>query len=145
MDYITHCSADCKLSDNPDHRLVFLTRASARLALVESGEMTLDEAVPVNNRSFDRLVERFARENQRKPRDNRIPENWDEMSLDALWHHLNRRRPTPQTTIEAILYCVRERGLKALREPANIERLARCDADAKAQINQRIAKLGISK
>jgi hypothetical protein len=52
-----------------------------------------------------------------------------------------RARPTPQVTIEAILYCVRERGLAALKEPANVERLARCDAAAKAQIDKRIGKL----
>jgi hypothetical protein len=32
------------------------------------------------------------------------------------------QRPTPQTTIEAILHCVRVGGTKALHEPANIER-----------------------
>ena len=52
-------------------------------------------------------------------------------------------RPTPQTTIEAILYCVRERGPKALHEPDNVERLARCDKAALAQIDTRIANLGI--
>jgi hypothetical protein len=46
--------------------------------------------------------------------------------------------PTPQTTIEAVMWCVRERGLKALKEPTNEERLRRCDAAAKAQINERI-------
>ena len=51
------------------------------------------------------------------------------------------RRPTPQTTIEAIMYCVRERGLAALKEPANVERLSRCDAAAKAEINRRIARI----
>jgi hypothetical protein len=50
-------------------------------------------------------------------------------------------RPTPQSTIEAIMYCVRVRGLGALREPGNVERLSRSDEAAKAQINQRIAKL----
>jgi hypothetical protein len=49
------------------------------------------------------------------------------------------QRPTPQTTIEAILYCVRVRGTKALHEPANIERLSRCDAAALDQIDSRIA------
>jgi hypothetical protein len=48
------------------------------------------------------------------------------------------KRPTPRTTIEAIMWCVRERGLNALREPENIERLSRCDTGAKAEINQRI-------
>jgi hypothetical protein len=50
-------------------------------------------------------------------------------------------RPTPQVTIEAMMYCVRERGVQALKEAANIERLGRCDAAAKAQVNVRIAKL----
>src|SRR5262249_6274125 len=36
-------------------------------------------------------------------------------------------RPTPQTTIEAIMHSVRERGLAALREPAIQWRLQRCD------------------
>jgi hypothetical protein len=50
-------------------------------------------------------------------------------------------RPTPQTTIEAVMYSVRDRGLAALKEPASIERLSRCDAAAHAQINARIAQL----
>ena len=44
-------------------------------------------------------------------------------------------------TIEAILYCVRERGPKALHEPDNVERLARCDKAALAEVNARMAKL----
>jgi hypothetical protein len=50
-------------------------------------------------------------------------------------------RPTPQTTIEAILYCVRERGPNALHEPDNVERLAHCDKAALAEIDTRMAKL----
>jgi hypothetical protein len=48
------------------------------------------------------------------------------------------RFPTPQSTIEAVLYCVRQRGAAALNEPANIARLLRCDEAAREQINQRI-------
>jgi hypothetical protein len=64
-------------------------------------------------------------------------------SLEQAWFEVNdpQTRPTPQVTVEAILYCVRERGLAALKEPANLERLARCDAAAKAQIDKRIRKL----
>ena len=51
-----------------------------------------------------------------------------------------RSRPTPRTTIEAILWCVRERGGRALHEPANIERLLRCDSAAKTEINEFIAR-----
>jgi hypothetical protein len=66
-----------------------------------------------------------------------------EISFEQVWFELNdpRSYPTPRSTVEAILYCVRERGLAALKEPANVERLARCDAAAKAAINERIGRL----
>jgi hypothetical protein len=85
-----------------------------------------------------RDLERQAQESRR---DDRIPENWEAMSFGELYEHLNSQRPTPQTTIEAILYCVRERGVAALDEPKNIERLQSCDDAALAQINHRIGKL----
>jgi hypothetical protein len=50
-------------------------------------------------------------------------------------------RPTPQTTIEAVMYCVRERGLAALCEPANQQRLMTFDEAARAEVNKRIEKL----
>jgi hypothetical protein len=50
-------------------------------------------------------------------------------------------RPTPQATIDAVMWTVRARGLKALGEPANQERLERCDVAARRQINQRIDRL----
>jgi hypothetical protein len=66
-----------------------------------------------------------------------------DVTLEQAWFEVNdpQARPTPQVTVEAILHCVRERGLAALKEPANLERLARCDAAAKAQIDKRIGKL----
>jgi hypothetical protein len=70
-----------------------------------------------------------------------IPPDWDKMSLGALWVQLSQARRTPQTTIEAIMYSVRGRGIAALKEPANVERLRRCDAAALAQIDARISKL----
>jgi hypothetical protein len=82
--------------------------------------------------------QRFARRNVP---DESIPRDWDSMSLDALWELFNCRRPTPQTTVEAVMLCVRERGIAALEEPANIERLSRCDSHARAEINSRICLL----
>ena len=72
-----------------------------------------------------------------------LPSNWDQMSVGELWDRLNRPRrwPTPQSTIEAIMAAVRARGVTALREPANIERLMQCDDAARAEINRRIAAL----
>ncbi len=65
------------------------------------------------------------------------------MSLPALWNALNdpRRRATPQSTVEAIMYAMRERGLAALKEPATRERLSRCDRAARDEINRRIAAM----
>jgi hypothetical protein len=63
------------------------------------------------------------------------------MSIDARWQFSKEGHPTPQTTIEAIICAVRERGVAALKEPANIERLLRCNASAQAEINRRIARL----
>jgi hypothetical protein len=52
-----------------------------------------------------------------------------------------RLRPTPGTTVDAVMYCVRERGQSALKEPANVERLSRCDDAAHAEIKRRISAL----
>jgi hypothetical protein len=49
--------------------------------------------------------------------------------------------PTPQVTVEAIMYSVRTRGIGALKEPANLHRLRDSDAPARAEINQRIEAL----
>ena len=57
---------------------------------------------------------------------------------------VERRRlnwSTPLTTVEAVMYCVRERGLAALREAANQQRLMTFDDAARAEVNRRIAKL----
>jgi hypothetical protein len=106
-----------------DPGLVFLQLAAARLALVEAGEMTLDEAI-------DGLIEPFEELFGARLCDcaNDLVEEWE-------------RRYPPPPQIEAVVQCVRERGLAALKEPANIERLSRCDKAAKAEINRRIARL----
>lgn len=67
--------------------------------------------------------------------------DWNTISIDALYRALNNFRPTPQTTVEAIMVAVRERGLAALEEAANVERLVRCDQVARRQINERITRL----
>jgi hypothetical protein len=50
-------------------------------------------------------------------------------------------RPTPEVVIDAVMVAVRARGIGALKEPANLDRIRRCDAKAKAEINGRIDKL----
>jgi hypothetical protein len=67
--------------------------------------------------------------------------DWNTMSIDAFYRAVNTRSSTPQTTVEAIMVAVRERGLAALEEAANVERLVRCDQVARRQINERITRL----
>jgi hypothetical protein len=160
----TFWAPDIAAGPDFDPRLVFLERAAARLTLVETGEMDLDEAIsgllpafeelvdwgcdtcgeaPCVNPSFCRASRAADAPRARRPqqRDGRIPENWEDMTLDALWQHLNSGRQTSQSTINAIMFCVRARGVAALQEPENLERLERCDAAARKQINDRIERL----
>jgi hypothetical protein len=67
------------------------------------------------------------------------------ISLQQAYLEINDpcNRPTPAVVVEAVMLAVRERGLAALREPATIERLERCDAAARTEINQRIEMLGL--
>jgi hypothetical protein len=50
-------------------------------------------------------------------------------------------RPTPAVTIEAVIWAVRERGVRALTEPAILRRLGGCDQAARAEINRRLDAL----
>jgi hypothetical protein len=92
-------------------------------------------------RSANHTIPKARRSTPQAERGAVLPEDWHEMSLGALWDHLNRPRKTPQTTIAAVIYSVRERDIAALKEPANIERLLECDDDSRIEINERIARL----
>jgi hypothetical protein len=51
-----------------------------------------------------------------------------------------RDLPTPKTVIDAVVFCVRHRGIAALKEPANVERLSRCDEWARTEINRQVER-----
>ncbi len=65
----------------------------------------------------------------------------DEVSLVSAWTLIQRRHATARATIEALCESVKERGIEALTDPTNQDRLRRCDAAAIAEINRRIATL----
>lgn len=130
-----------------DLRDAFIDRAWACAYLWAVGEYNLHEAVDVLqhdaecNNLFDRIGQDAV---QKILSDAFAPYHSHEDAADyeaSIAAPKPKERSTPQTTIEAILWCVRERGLNALREPENIERLSRCDTGAKAEINQRIEAL----
>ena len=72
-----------------------------------------------------------------------LPNNWDRMPVGALWDATNdsSRFATPQSAIEAIMHSVRARGIAALEEVDNVERLSRCDEAALAEIKRRCLQL----
>ena len=65
----------------------------------------------------------------------------DDVSFVSAWTLIQKRHATCQVTIEALWQSIKENGVEALTDPANQERLRRCDAAAIAEINRRIAKL----
>jgi hypothetical protein len=113
-------------------KLVFLARAATRFQLVEAGEMDIDTA-------FDDLVISLQCSCGRE-----MVERW-ERNYPHRGEVPRRHRPLPQSTIDAVQYCVHERSLTALDEPKNVERLSHFNADAKAQLNKQIEKLILEK
>ncbi len=63
----------------------------------------------------------------------------DRVSLEHAYYDINRSNATPAVTLDAIKLSLRERGIKALYEPLNQERIRRCDPAARAQLDRWLA------
>jgi hypothetical protein len=63
------------------------------------------------------------------------------VSLDRTWHELNRYEGAPRSTVEALMYSLRERGLSALREANTQRRLAQLNDEQLIQIGNRLQRL----
>src|SRR5262249_61379250 len=93
-------------------------------------------AVAFGTNSMDDTFERACREADRasRPQDPRILRACrllaDNVSLDRAWAEINGNRPTPEATIEALVYSLR-RGAAELSKPDTLRRLSELD---KAQI-----------
>jgi hypothetical protein len=136
----------------PDHqaldpRVVLMARAAARLTLVELDELDLDnacEGLIDEMWTFWRACERADAAPNRQPVDPKIGCVWrlldDTVSLDRAYAIITANRPTPETSIDAIKVAVRDRGVAALNEPATRQRLQRCDAAARADIEQWLSR-----
>lgn len=127
----------------------FVARADARALLWRAGEYSLPEAVDVLQRDAERdgLIKRIGQDAVQailadafRPFHNGQEQTTDQQQVLPESIQTQRRR-TPRATVEAILYCVRTRGLGALKQAANLERLSRCDPVARIRINRRIAAL----
>lgn len=73
-----------------------------------------------------------------------IPQNWNEISLEAVIAHFNsarRRNGAPQPTVEALMFDLRERGTKTLEESATRRRLAELSDQQVIEVGNRLQQL----
>ena len=69
----------------------------------------------------------------------------DDVSLPAAWAAMQKGRPTPGVTVEAIKQAVREGGADALEENSISLKLQSCDHPALADLDCWLLKRGVSK
>jgi len=66
----------------------------------------------------------------------------DDVSLERAWAELNRGDSrAPQATVEALMYSLRERGVKALEEPDTKRRLSTLDKSQLKEVCRRVQNL----
>ena len=63
------------------------------------------------------------------------------VALVSAWTLIQRRHATARATVQALWQSVQEKGVEALTDPVNQDRLRRCDAASIAEINRRITNL----
>src|SRR5215470_11144214 len=88
------------------------------------------------------------RKSHRAAASDRIPDNWYEMSIEALMAHFDRNRRAhgaPQTTVEALMLGLRERGAKALSEPVVQRRLSELSDDQVIEVGNRLQRTEIAR
>jgi hypothetical protein len=76
----------------------------------------------------------------RRPSDN-IPDNWQDMSIEALMAHFDRarrRHSAPQATVEALMYSLRSRGTKTLEEADTLRRLSNLSDQQVIEVGDRL-------
>jgi hypothetical protein len=68
----------------------------------------------------------------------------EDVSLPAAWAAMQKGRPTPEVSTEAIKQAVREGGAGALEEPSIKLKLQSCDHSALAELDRWLLKRGIA-
>jgi hypothetical protein len=106
MQQIAQADPSCK----PDPRLAFLERASARLILVEAGEMEIEEAV-------DGLVDQCACDREMIAR-------WDRDYPPQPPTKIAKLKEAASSTYDALLWELREYGPRRLKHSPTLHRLS---------------------
>jgi hypothetical protein len=104
MRIVVETNSICK----PDPRLAFLARASARLSLVEAGEMEIEDA-------FSGLVDQCACDREMIARLDYPPQPPTKVA---------KPKEAASTTCDALLWELREYGLRRLKHPSTLRRLS---------------------
>jgi hypothetical protein len=106
MQQIAQTNPSCKL----DSRLAFLERASARLILVEAGEMEIEDA-------FSGLVDQCACDREMIAR-------WDRDYPPQPPTKAAKPKEAASSTYDALLWELREYGVRRLKHPPTLHRLS---------------------
>jgi hypothetical protein len=106
MQQIVEANPDCK----PDPRLAFLARASARLTLVEAGEMEVADA-------FSGLVDQCSC-------DREMIDRWDRDYSAQPPTKTAKLKEAASTTCDALLWELREYGPRRLKHSPTLHRLS---------------------
>jgi len=73
-----------------------------------------------------------------------IPIDWESMSIEALMAHFDRTRRAhgaPQRTVEALMFGLLERGIKALEESSTKRRLSELSDNQVIEVGNRLQRL----
>jgi hypothetical protein len=106
MQQIAQADPSCK----PDPRLAFLEQASARLILVEAGEMEIEDA-------FSGLVDQCTCDREMMAR-------WDHDYPPQPPTKTAKPKEAASTTCDALLWELREYGLRRLKHSSTLHRLS---------------------
>jgi hypothetical protein len=134
----------------PDPVEAFELRCWARARLYRDGELGLHDAVDELQAAAvaGGLVERIGQDAVQAVMSSAFAVVRDDLRptppLETTCSVQATCRRTPETTIEATMWCLREGGLSCLSERKNRDRLASCDAAAMKVIARRLLKLGWS-
>jgi hypothetical protein len=123
MQQIAQTNPSC----NPDPRLSFLERASARLILVEAGEMEIEDA-------FSGLVDQCSCDREMIAR-------WDRDYPHQPATKAAKPKEAAASTYDALLWELREHGLRRLKHPPTLSRLSQLSNKQFAELVAALTRL----
>jgi hypothetical protein len=116
-----------------------MVKALASAGINEPVPSTLQRASELANRGRQKVSDGEIIEPKRLERLRRMMA--DNVSLDQAWHELRDNRDAPRSTIDALMYGLRERGVATLNEPAAQRRLLALGDEQVREVCGRLQRL----